>query len=394
MSDHLVSSINVELLKKIRIESGLTLEEAAKNILPPSKLAKVENSEDKLTFNQFYEIANRYKMPITFFYYQSEPEMGLLKHFRSVKSGEMKISPKLRKVFYEIDEKRDLCMELQEYDEDFPQYNYDFLDFFDCETTPPSQVADYIRKWVRYSESSLRSFKSEYDALNFWKLWMEQQGILVFQFSNVDIKELRGFCIAKKPYPVIAINRKDNAPARTFSILHEFTHLLIKKTDAYAFSSGKQSKSSKAIETHKKVEQFCNAVAGEVLVQSNLLLSHNKVANHQGADWNDPEINSIAHHFRVSKEVILRRLLDEKIINQTVYSSKIHAWENMVGKEKPGGRETPAEKAYRTHPQVFLTLVMKAYADQKLTSNKLSRYLGMKIKHLDQFQRLFEGTEK
>ncbi|MGZ9034940.1 MAG: ImmA/IrrE family metallo-endopeptidase [Rhodospirillales bacterium] len=55
-------------------------------------------------------------------------------------------------------------------------------------------------------------------------------GVLVFQATRVEMDEVRGFSIAEPVLPVIVVNRKDAPSGRTFSLLHEFTHLLLRRS--------------------------------------------------------------------------------------------------------------------------------------------------------------------
>ena len=106
-------------------------------------------------------------------------------------------------------------------------------------------------------------------AFNMIRYLIEKVGVLVFEIDKVDIQEMRGFAIAEKIMPVIAINRKDSFNGRIFSMLHEFVHILL--------GQGGISNTSYYEETDEKIEIFCNKLAAEILVPSSYILAHQNI---------------------------------------------------------------------------------------------------------------------
>ena len=54
--------------------------------------------------------------------------------------------------------------------------------------------------------------------------------MLVFQLQGISTDEMRGVSIAENILPVVAVNVKDKPNGRTFTLLHEFTHLLLRQS--------------------------------------------------------------------------------------------------------------------------------------------------------------------
>jgi Zn-dependent peptidase ImmA (M78 family) len=59
-------------------------------------------------------------------------------------------------------------------------------------------------------------------ALNAWRAAVERLGILVFQTSEIGLREMRGISIPHGPLPVSLLNSTDAPHGRIFTLLHEF----------------------------------------------------------------------------------------------------------------------------------------------------------------------------
>lgn len=67
--------INYALLKYARKKKKLSLQDAAKDILPVDQLREAEANGTQITFDQFHQLADRYDRPITFFYLNQLPSL-------------------------------------------------------------------------------------------------------------------------------------------------------------------------------------------------------------------------------------------------------------------------------------------------------------------------------
>ncbi|MBD3212674.1 MAG: ImmA/IrrE family metallo-endopeptidase [Candidatus Lokiarchaeota archaeon] len=260
MSNGKYAFINPQMLKLAREQSGLTLEEAAKSYLNPEKLERAERGEEKLTFKQFLTIANRYKRPPAYFYLERPSEKPILKNdFRTIESDKVKFSTKLRDEIQKIKEKRLLAVRFQDYD---IEYDYFYISSISLEQNPES-VAKKILQFVDLDIADRKKWNNKYDAFNNWKKSFEDIGVLIFQISDIDTDEMRGFSIPDIPYPSIVLNRRDSVFGRIFILVHEFCHLMLKKEAICTLKSEDKN--------HFEIEKFCNAVTGAVLVPKNAI---------------------------------------------------------------------------------------------------------------------------
>ena len=69
------AKINYHLLAWARHHRRLSLPQAAKDILPPATLLLAEEGELQITFDQFRDLAGRYRFAITFFYLDKLPTL-------------------------------------------------------------------------------------------------------------------------------------------------------------------------------------------------------------------------------------------------------------------------------------------------------------------------------
>ena len=240
--------------------------------------------------------------------------------------------------------------------------------------TPPARKETFNQRTL---------WKNEHDALNGWKAILEALGILVFQILDVSVQEMRGFSIPEIPYPTIALNRSDSPLGRIFTLVHELCHIMLKQ--------GGICTSTTEDEPHFKIERFCNAVAGALLVPKNELIHADIITNHGfNPSWSDRELIALKKKFWASQEVILRRLLEMNKTTKEFYRLKREAVQNLPLKSE-GGPERVYERVLRTHSRSFINILLTAMREGQITLVDVSYYLDMSLKHLPGLEQKFAG---
>ncbi len=218
-----------------------------------------------------------------------------------------------------------------------------------------------------------------------WRAAIEDIGVLVFQSTGVDVAEMRGFSINEIYLPVVVLNNKDTPNGRIFTLLHEFAHIMLKEGGICDLNEDYDLPPEK-----QKIEIFCNRVAGAALIPKEELLNEDIVIRKtDGNDWGDDELSTLAKRFKVSEEVVLRRLLICGLTTNSFYKNKCDGFRKkyeMISKRPRGGFAPPDILAISRAGRSFVKLVLDSYYQEKITSSDLSDYLGVKLTHLSKIE--------
>jgi Zn-dependent peptidase ImmA (M78 family) len=110
----------------------------------------------------------------------------------------------------------------------------------------------------------------------------------------LDTNEFRGFAIYDKFAPLIFINSKDTVSAQTFTLIHEFVHLIIGESGVSLLDLN---------HTDNEIELFCNELTAEILVPIKLL----DIYWDKSVDFEEHYME-LSNIFSVSTLVILNKL--------------------------------------------------------------------------------------
>lgn len=243
----------------------------------------------------------------------------------------------------------------------------------------PSEVAARIRVALGISVTVQKRFRESRVAFNAWRDAIANVGVLVIQSSKVALSDMRGYSVYFDELPLLVVNRKDAYSARTFTLVHEFTHLLLR-------SSGLCDLKSEAGRPphEQKLEIFCNAVASQTLVSDANLLSYAGIRDVAPEAWTDETLGPIARDFGVSREVILRKLLDNSLTTRAFYleNRERYTQEALEYKQKnKGGFVPPAVDVVSTKGKQYVSLVFEALHSSVITTGDAADFLGVKAKH-------------
>lgn len=375
--------VNHKILRQVREEYGFSLEKASKNILSSEKLQSVEAGEEYLTFSQLKQIANRYKLPITYFYLNETVSYKIDEKFRSVKSQSIPITPELREAINGVEEKRDLVIEFDKFNE--TEYDYSFIDSFSLDYSIEKGV-DILSRYIN-REKLKPIWKTDYSVLNSWINEFTRIGILVFQIPSIPVEVMRGFSISKTPFPVIAMNNKDSPLGRVFTLVHEFVHLGLKDDEEISFSLKIEQSA---------IEKFCNDVSAEILIPKSEILASQTVLNHSTKEiWIEEELNALQKEFKVSKEAVLLRLAKLQYTTNEFYSKKKKEWSTKrKSQKKSSSGPLIHQKVISENSTIFLKTILTAYNEDMFSSSKLSSVLNLKLKHLETLENEFWKKNK
>ena len=192
----------------------------------------------------------------------------------------------------------------------------------------------------------------------------------------LDTAEFRGFALSDPLAPVVFVNANDSLGAQLFTLAHELAHIWLGES-AISAPDGTADPSHES-------ELWCNAAAAEFLVPLQEL--------RQVLDGSDPiaSLGRLSRHFKVSDQVLLRRLREARVINsstfQREYSKAVERARQATTKATGGGN-------YYAN---VLTRVSRKFAERLYWSAKCGStlcrdaYRLVGVKGGDQFDKLGE----
>jgi len=379
--ERLRASIKPELLIWARSSSGLDFTSAATKIgVKEETLSDWEAGRAQPTIRQLREAARVYRRPSVAFFLPGPPrEVPMPIDFRLVQgSTGGALSPRAIVEIRLARRRRELALDLSQIlDLSVPE-EYAFAELAE----DPEILANQERGRINVETEQLSSLRSSAEALSFWKRTLERIGVLVFQCTRVKTEELRAFSIAELPLPAIVLNPKDAENARIFSLFHEYCHIMLKMgglCDPYLTSSNLEL---------QRIEVFCNHFAGAFLAPAEEVVRDQSFFDLENNPASDLTISSAARKYKVSREVILRRLLTLNLVGQQFYDAKVAAIrsESVVSKSKEEMAIPVHLQALARNGRQFSTLVLRSYNEEKISLAEASEYLGLRIQHIHRLQ--------
>lgn len=360
------------VLKWARETIGKSIDDVARRLdLGGNVVAKWENGEKRPTLKQLRELAAFYKRPLAAFFLAVPPqEAPIPTDFRTLpKTLKKPFSEKTLLAMRRARRLQALAGDLNKSLEREYRVEIGRAMLND----DPHPLAAQARECLKVTMETQFKWEDETTALNQWKRHVEGCGALVFELP-FPVEEGRAFSFAETDLPAVILNSNDAINARVFSIFHEYGHLLLGQSGICDLS-----------EEGKAVEQFCNRFAGEVLVPKQALLGHALVQAHGAAPrWEEEHLQQMARQFKVSREVILRRLLTLGRTTERFFQEKREEWEQKLRQQKKrrGGRRVPARQCVRQNGVPFTSLVLESARREKITYRDVSDYLSVGLKYL------------
>ena len=314
MARSIQALITPEVLVWARDLDRITVEEASHRLnVSDAKIEEWESGISRPTLRQAKELAKLYRVPFVYLYLPDVPQKTKriekidYRTFGNIGDSFMQ-SRELRWFLRDVEERRDIMFELYKLEEKDPKpFEYRF-----SIETDPGVVAVFIRELLSLSEEVQIKFRKPEMLLAYCISKLETFDILVFQAAKIEPNEMRGLSLGNKEFPIIALNRKDEASARLFTLIHELTHILFG-------TSGLCNDTSESSTTTNQMELLCNKIAGLVLVPEQSLKRHPTIKSIKKYGFDDVYVSKIARDFAVSKEVIIHHLWSIGVISRKMY---------------------------------------------------------------------------
>lgn len=223
------------------------------------------------------------------------------------------------------------------------------------------------------------------DAFTWWRRRIEAQGIFCFQM-NLNPKEIRGASLwLDSKYPFVLVNHQDAeaAAGRTFTLLHEYAHLLTGRKSLVCDFRGQAATGGP--------EPSANRFAARMLLGFDELAERlREIGEHNPKSaWSDQLLDRIRAPFFVSRDVVAIALEDLDLAPKGFYRKKREQWDDRRpgGRGGRGRRATNRERKFREIGYSLTRLLTHPAAEEKVSWADLSYVLEMKVEKVSDFLR-------
>jgi Zn-dependent peptidase ImmA (M78 family)/transcriptional regulator with XRE-family HTH domain len=378
MSTSIPSLAEPDMLKWFRKCAGYTAAEASKKLgRKEEEVVAWENGEGSPSFAQLRKLADIYKRPVAAFYLTERPrDFSVMHDFRRLPaSQDAAFTPELRFLIRNTYQRQSWAMEL------LKSSGMEALSYVGSVSISESSasVGAKLRAILGVTIDSQKQTQNKDAAFRFWRERCEAIGMLTFLARGIDVAEMRGFAIPNPYAPIVAVNSKDSYAGRTFTLLHEMAHILLGKDGV---SDRNVTPNPRTEDQH--IEVFCNAVAAEALVPS---ADFRARMQYFGSDLS-AAIERLSSFYRVSEEVIARRLLDLGFASRDFYELKRQELNNRVVPPRED-EEIRIQRHVLVLSNIgrrFGGMAVSAFHDGQLSGSELSSFLEMKLSHLPKLE--------
>ncbi len=367
-----MQGINPKILIWVREQSGFSLDDIAKYFKKePQFIQDWEDGASSPSFPQLEKLANKYKRPTALFFFPKAPqENPISQSFRTLPEQEASyIQPSLR---YIIRKAKVMQMNLFELNNGVNPAKKILLHSIDVSNKSIDDVANELRLLIGINLEKQKTYKRPEVAFKAWRNALEKYGIFVFKDAFKD-EGFSGFCLYDNIFPIIYINNSLPPSRQVFTLFHELAHLLF-GIDGIEMLSSNQDYLNKLSETDKRIEVFCNAFSGKFLVPDEAF------KHYLNSQINDTTLANIANKFAVSREVILRKFLDNQKITANFYAQQVKEWKNSFNEQKNnkklGGNSDYTKRVYLG--ETYMETAFSQYYNNNISTQQLADYLDIK----------------
>lgn len=375
-----ISGINPHLLVWARERAGQTVEEVASAMHKSPKIIESwESGEAAPTYVQLEALAYKvYKRPVALFFFPEPPEEVDPKHeFRTLPGAEVEdLDADTR---HKVREAQALQISLAELTNGHNPAQRHILRMLAASLGSPTRTAAAVRAFLGISLSTQTDiWKSTDEALKAWRAAIEDAGVFVFKDSFKQ-KDVSGFSLYDSEFPLVVINNSTAATRQIFTLFHELAHLLVhesgmtKKDDRYISSLTGDA---------RRIEVFCNAFAAELLIPEAVVRS---AVTRSGTA--DSVVSDLAAKFKISREVVLRRMLDFGMVTQRRYERMAAQWNDeyeasLKARKEKGGRGSYYNNVITYLSDCYARLAFTNYYRGSISVEQLANYLNVNVRSI------------
>jgi hypothetical protein len=212
-------------------------------------------TDSEVSYEDLVALAKRFGRPWSFFLID-EPEVyrSAGQDNRSVGNRRNAPSPELLDVVEAVADMLDAAADL------FPTTKYEVPSERINNGTPFEEAGVAIRRFLGMTDTLQLTFRRDFESLRAWADALQARGVYVSQRRLYD-PTIRAFSRVVGDQAVVVVDTGDIPHARTFSLIHEYCHVVLHSAGMCDMSE------------HSVTERYCNAVAGATLLPLGLVRS-------------------------------------------------------------------------------------------------------------------------
>ncbi len=374
-------SMNPEILSWARTSAGLSVAEAARKLgigkaygrSPEQRLEELESGAREPTRPMLVKMAKQYRRPLITFYLEHppKPRRGGLEFRTLAGSAPQAKRALLDALMRELLARQSLVHDVlaEEHAPDVP-----FPGSLSLESGVAAALAavqDLLgRKQLRRMSDSGQTFNKLRDDVEATGIFTLLKGDLGSHHTALDTTIFRGAALRDPLAPFIIVNDNDAKTAWSFTLLHEFVHLLLGNSSCFTTRHDME------------LERFCDDVA------SSFLLPADPIDKFRVTESTvETTISDLADEWHVSRTLISYRLLRAGKIQQRDYRRLADGFRQSWLRERQERRErsresnsSPPYYVVRRHRagKALLDLVRRYHFEGSLPTTRAATVLGVK----------------
>jgi Zn-dependent peptidase ImmA (M78 family)/DNA-binding transcriptional regulator YiaG len=369
------SGVQPAILRWARQSIGLSTNDVATKMKrPPDEIEEWESGSSAPTYSQLEKLAYEvYKRPLAMFFMPTTPdESQPQQEFRSLPDSELlSLQPDTRLRIRYAHAYQYALKEL--FGGRNPSDNHIWKRIHLSPDRSAVEQGAVIRDALGISLGEQVTWTDNDRALKEWRSAIEASGVFVFKWTFKQ-KDISGLSLLDSEFPIIYVNNSNAKSRQSFSLFHELAHILLNlngicKDDIHQvndFPGGV-----------REIEQFCNRIAAEVLVPISDFVEQTKRFPTNADQVDDQTLADLAARYSVSREVILRRLLDQGRLTAQSYNRRVQGWMSQLASGS-GGNYYATINAYLS--QRFAQEVVRQHSRNQLTVEQAAELLGIKAR--------------
>lgn len=282
------------------------------------------SGEKEPTFSQIEKVSKKINIPFGYFFLEKPPlEKCKIVDFRTVDS--ISIHNPSRDLIDTVDLMSGIQEWMAEYNKENGASGYNFVGSIKT-TDSVIPAAKTIREDLNLSLNWFEDFRNAREAFNSLRNTIADIGVIVMMngivgnntHRTLNVSEFRAFALTDPYAPLIFINSRDADNGKLFSLLHELVHVWIGKDNFYNDVYGVSQKVSKE-------EQFCNAVATEILVPDSIFID--EWSNQTGS--NESIIYELEKKFICSRFTLLIKAFNTRRIEKAEFNRLLNLFKGQ-----------------------------------------------------------------